>query len=331
MKKIILLIFILLLSVLFFLNFKKEESRQQKILNLPLEQKLQEAKKPSNILVAVGDIMLSRHVGEKIRAHGDTYSPFLKTAEILKSGDITFGNLESPFYDKGPPVREGMVFKAEPETINGLVYAGFDIVSLANNHFGDQGISGMKYTLSHLTNHKIEYIGAGENKIKASEAKIIERNGIRFAFLGYNDIKSTFTPSHYVATSTKPGVNLLDEEVLKTDIKKAKEMADVVVVSLHWGSEYHESPNDYQKYIGHLIIDTGASVVLGHHPHVIQPYEKYKNGYIFYSLGNFIFDQMWSEKTRKGLIAKIHFKDKEIEKVETIPVTIYEYFQPRVD
>lgn len=282
----------------------------------------------NNVLVAVGDIMLSRHVGAKIRAAKDNRLPFLKTANILQNADITFANLESPFNNKGEIVTKGMVFKAEPETIEGLVYAGIDIVSLANNHFGDQKIAGMDFTFKHLENNKIQFVGAGKNEIQAREPKIIEKNGVKFAFLAYAD-SSSMTPTSYAATATKPGVAWLEEEKLVNDIKNAKSKSDIVVVSLHWGTEYQQMPNERQISLGRKAIDAGALLVLGHHPHVVQPYEKYKNGYIFYSLGNFVFDQMWSEKTRQGEIAKIYFKGKRIEKVEIIPVTIYDYNQPR--
>jgi len=282
-------------------------------------------------LVAVGDIMLSRQVGIKIRAIGNPNAPFLKTANILQKADIAFGNLESPFYNQGPPMTEGMVFKAEPETIEGLTYAGFDVLSLANNHFGNQGRAGMNYTFDLLSQNNIKYIGAGKNIPEANQPQIIEKNGIKFAFLAYCDIASTYTPDSYQATSDKAGLNPLIEENLIKDIKAAKKMADVVVVSLHWGTEYKTQASDRQKEIGHLAIDSGASLVLGHHPHVVESWEQYKDGYIFYSLGNFVFDQMWSEATRKGQIAKISFKGNKIEKVEVIPITIFDYYQPRPD
>ena len=290
----------------------------------------------SNTLVAVGDMMLSRNVGTKIRAAGDVNSPFLKTAAILQNADITFGNLESPFYDQGKPVTEGMVFKAEPDTIGGLVYAGFDIVSLCNNHFGNQGQKGEQYTFSLLLKNNIQYVGAGETAAKARELNIIEKNGIKFGFLGYDDMISTYTPQSYQATIEKPGVNPLVLENVKADVKKAKEQVDVVVVTFHWGTEYKTVPNQQQIDIAHTAIDSGASLIIGHHPHVAQyfetkPYEKYQDGYIFYSLGNFVFDQMWSENTRKGLVAKVQFKGKNIEKVDAIPITIYDYFQPKPD
>lgn len=279
------------------------------------------------VIVAVGDVMLSRTVGERIRITGDPKAPFLKTAEILEEADITFCNLESPFYDEKPPIEGEMIFGADPETIEGLKYAGFDVVSLANNHFGDQGVAGMNFTLSHLNKNEIEFIGAGESEVKAREPRIIERNGVKFAFLGYNDTQSAIRKG-YAATSEKPGVAVLTKENLTQDIKRAKKKAHVVIVSIHWGVEYEQSPTERQKMFAHLAVDSGASVVLGHHPHVVQPVEEYKDGYVFYSLGNFVFDQMWSEETRNGLIARIFFEGGQIKKVETIKVTIYESHQP---
>ncbi len=278
-------------------------------------------------IVTVGDVMLSRTVGERIRLIGDPKAPFLKTAEILEKADITFCNLESPFYDEESLSEEWMVFRAEPATIEGLKYAGFDIVSLANNHFGDQGVAGMIFTFTHLNENRIEYIGAGESEEKAREPKIIERNGVKFAFLGYNDTQSAIRKG-YAATSKKPGVAVLTKENLTQDIKSAKKRAHVVIVSIHWGVEYEQSPTERQRTFAHLAIDSGASLVLGHHPHVIQPLEEYEDGYIFYSLGNFVFDQMWSEETRNGLIAKIIFEGGQIKEVETIEVVIYDSYQP---
>jgi len=273
--------------------------------------------------------MLSRDVGTVIRATGDPRAPFFKTVETLKTADITFCNLESPFYEEEPPIEGEMVFGADPETVEGLIYAGFDIVSLANNHFGDQGTAGMNFTLSHLDANKIEYIGAGENEARASEPKIVERNGVKFALLGYNDVKSAVRMG-YAATADKPGIAVLTRDNLIQDITYAKERAHVVVVSIHWGVEYEETPTERQITFAHLAIDSGASLVLGHHPHVIQPVEEYEDGYIFYSLGNFVFDQMWSEETRIGLIARISFEGDQIERVETIEVTIYDSHQPAI-
>jgi len=206
---------------------------------------LEAAPPTENLLVAVGDVMLSRMVGEKIRTTGDPRAPFLQTAEILAEADITFCNLESPFYEEGPPIEGEMVFGASPETIEGLIYAGFDIVSLANNHFGNQGVSGMHFTFSHLSENGIEYVGAGENEDKAREPKIIERNGVRLAFLAYSDVRDA-NRKDYTATSDEPGIAVLTKDNLTQDIQLAKERAHVVVVSIHWGREYETTPTDRQ-------------------------------------------------------------------------------------
>lgn len=318
------------LLILAFIKPKEIRIKDEKKSNPESQENQLDRTEPvSNILIAVGDIMLSRHVGEKIRVKNDPRAPFLATANLLKNADITFANLESPFYNRGGVVTQGMVFKAEPNTIEGLKYAGIDIVSLANNHFGDQGKGGMEFTFNHLKNHQIEFVGAGNSEAEAREPKVINRKGVRFIFLAYAD-SSSMTPERYRATINTPGVAWLDLESLKRDIAKAKEKGGVVIVSVHWGKEYQQHPDDRQKKIGRKIIDSGASLVLGHHPHVVQPYEKYKNGYIFYSLGNFVFDQMWSEATRRGEIVKIFFKGKEIEKVEVLPVLIEDFHQPKL-
>ncbi len=279
------------------------------------------------MVVAVGDVMLSRDVGKSIKTGGNPEAPFIETAEILREADIALCNLESPFYEEGPPVEGEMVFGAAPETVEGLKYAGFDVVSLANNHSGDQGRDGMLYTLSHLEENEIEYTGAGESESQAREPVIIERNGVKFAFLGYSDIESAIKKG-YNATSTMPGTAVLTRENLTQDIQRAKKKAHVVIVSIHWGTEYEELPTERQRTFAHLAIDSGASLVLGHHPHVLQPVVKYKGGYIFYSLGNFVFDQMWSENTRKSLIAKIFFEGDEIKEIETVKVVIDDSYQP---
>ena len=335
----VLIIPILIISAYFVYNHYQKDSTKDNnsvLTDQKTEEKSVEVEKPKEPvdtqLVAVGDIMLSRHVGTKIRQKNDLTLPFKYTADILKSADITFANLESPFYDQGEPITEGMVFKAEPNTIEGLIFSGIDIVSLANNHFGNQGNKGMQYTFDWLKSHNISYSGGGVLISEAKKCTPIEKNGIKFCFLSYVDMTATGTPDIYTADNTYPGLNpYYDNTDIESDIANAKGEADIVIVSFHWGTEYSLSQNQRQIDIGHRAIDAGASLVIGHHPHVIEPYEQYKNGYIFYSLGNFVFDQMWSEETKKGEIAKVYFKDKNIEKVEVVPITIYDYNQPRPD
>ncbi len=259
-------------------------------------------------IIATGDIMLSRHVGTKIRQLKNNSLPFVKIKDFLKKADITFGNLESPFYNQGTPITSGMVFKAEPTTISGLKESGFDILSLANNHFGNQGQNGMKYTFNHLKTNGISYVGAGNNSNEAYTHKILKLKDYKIAFLSYNGI----APQSYEAGLNNAGLAWMKLDKLKEGIIKARKEADIVFVSFHWGTEYTYYPNPEQKKFAHTAVDFGADLVISHHPHVIQTIEFYKNGFIGYSLGNLVFDQMWSSDTREGLIVKIYFINKKL-------------------
>lgn len=282
-------------------------------------------------IIALGDIMLSRHVGTKIRESRDNASPFRKLSSLLSSADITFANLESPFFDQGPLIKEGMVFKAEPETIEGLKLAGIDIVSLANNHFGNQGRKGMAYTFSHLKNNGISYFGAGNNYSEAHTPAVIESKGKKFAFLSYNEI----SPESYKASEDTAGLSWISENeedlgAMAEDIKKAKEKNNMVVVSFHWGTEYTPNPSRKQKDIAKRAIDAGADIILAQHPHVVQGIQFIDNKFVAYSLGNFVFDQMWSEETREGLVIKVYFKGDKVLSVDFIPIKIENFNQPHL-
>ncbi|MDB4940223.1 MAG: hypothetical protein JWO40_648 [Candidatus Doudnabacteria bacterium] len=280
---------------------------------------------PEATLVAVGDIMLARNVGVKIKENGVDY-PFEKVKPYLQA-DIVFANLECPI-TAGPPVPTGsMIFHANPGDELGLQHAGFNIVSLANNHTMNFGNKGMLDTVSLLKMAGINYVGAGKDSAEASAPVYIEKNGIKFAFLGYND--PDVVPDNYFATVNKPGTNRLDIPKMQTAVKAAKQNADIVIVSLHSGIEY-KTPDQHQIDFDHAAIDAGAEMVLGHHPHVLQTVEKYHGKYILYSLGNFVFDQMFSLETRQSVITKTTFNKEGLEKIEFTPVMIYDYSQPQI-
>ncbi|PIZ58538.1 capsular biosynthesis protein [bacterium (Candidatus Torokbacteria) CG_4_10_14_0_2_um_filter_35_8] len=279
-------------------------------------------------IVAVGDIMLSRTVDTKMRAKKNYRYPYLKTYEITQDADITFGNLETSI-TPGKPVSSGqMMFRADPESATALFWAGFDIVSLANNHTPNYGQKGLLDTFKYLDKNNIEYVGAGKNLAEARSYKTIEKKGIKISFLAYND--SDVVPASYQATSSSAGTAFMSTNYLKEDVKKARQNSDIVIVSMHSGTEYVTKPNSRQVKFAHAAIDYGADMVIGHHPHIVQVSEVYKNKYIVYSLGNFIFDQMWSEETRLGAITKITLNKEGIIMVSFVPVKIYDYCQPRV-
>lgn len=279
-------------------------------------------------MLFLGDVMLSRGVANQIGKNNDLYFPFQYIKEELLNNDFVFSNLESPIIE-GRKINAGeMFFRTDENIIPILKEMNFSIVSLANNHMLDMGQKGLLNTLKILTENNIQYVGAGENYEKAHEPKILEKNGIKFAFLAYNDDDVILSTNE--ATNDRAGTAFMNLEELKKDVINAKLLADFVIVSMHSGNEYQIAPNQRQIDFSHTAIDNGADLVIGHHPHIIQKYEQYKNGHIFYSLGNCIFDQMWSKETREGVTMKIIFSKEKIEKMDSIPFLIENFSQPRI-
>ncbi len=280
-------------------------------------------------LVVVGDIMLSRGVAGEIRKHGgDLRYPFLKMEKHLQSGDIVFGNLENPITPGREIMMPEMTLRADPGVETALRDAGFTVLSLANNHLADFGSQGLLDTMQYLSQAGIEYTGAGETIDSAFAAKFIEVKGLKLAFLAFTD--PVLVPESYLAGAEQPGVAFFEREKVIAAVQAARDKADFVVVSMHAGTEYEPAPDLAQTRLARLAVDAGADLVLGHHPHVVQKIEKYKDKYIIYSLGNFIFDQKWSRATRIGLTAKIYITPEGVEKIEFLPVFINDQDQPQV-
>lgn len=270
---------------------------------------------PSEVIItltAAGDIIPARAVNNQTVKLNNFLWPYEKTANLLKNADITFVNLETPLIKGCPVTVEGMVFCGDAMNATGLKFAGIDIVSMGNNHAGNYGVKGVEETKDLLTNFGIQVTG-----IESSGPVYEFVKGFKFAFLGYNDI-----------SKLQPGVKDVDEEKLKEDIALAKKQADLVIVTFHWGEEYRRQPDERQIYLGHLAIDAGADLVIGNHPHWIQPIEFYKGKLITYAHGNFVFDQMWSQKTREGVVGKYTFYKKQLVDVEYTPIQINDYGQP---
>jgi poly-gamma-glutamate synthesis protein (capsule biosynthesis protein) len=276
-------------------------------------------------LIAVGDIMLARAVGTRITRNGVDY-PFAELRDLLTSADITFGNLETPIIEGAPVANDNLVFRSDVGVEKGLVAAGFDVLSLANNHTMNYGVRGLERTIDLLDAAGVEHVGAGTAE-SAHTATIVEHNGVRFAFLAYVD--TAFTPDTYAATESTLGVAMMDITQMQKDVAAARTQADAVIVSMHAGEEYAAAPDTTQQEFAHAAIDAGVELVIGHHPHVIQPVEQYSGKYILYSLGNFVFDQGFSQETVEGLLATVHFAGAQVDHVEYTPVVIEDYAQPR--
>lgn len=278
-------------------------------------------------LVFVGDIMLSRKIGEIMAARSDWQYPFREIKNFLAEADLSIGNLEGPISSRGAKVGSVYSFRADPRAVAGLTGAGFDVLSLANNHIWDYGRDAFSETLQILEAAGIDYIGGGIDAAEAHRPLIREVKGTKVAFLAYTDL----VPVGITRENSKPAVAFLALDQIIPDIEKAKALADITVVVFHWGEEYETKQNQWQETIAHAVIDAGANLVVGHHPHVVQAVEEYHGGHIAYSLGNFVFDQNFSKfsnGTKSGLILKVSLQDKKITKVEPHTIEFTDTYQP---
>lgn len=282
-------------------------------------------------LIFVGDIMLSRGVAWSIGKYGggDVRHPFLKIADTMRSADLAFGNLEGPISSRGKNQGSEYSFRANPKVIEGLTFAGFDVLSVANNHIWDWGSEALEDTVDLLSENGIKPVGAGRNFDEANQPAIFSVGSTRIAFLAY----TTLYPQSLEATAEHPGISSFRQEKAASEIKKIKEskIADLVIVSLHWGEEYATQASEEQKTIAHALVDAGADLIIGHHPHVVQEVERYKNSWIAYSLGNFVFDQGFSKETMEGLVLKVSVRNKKISAVEAVKTKISREFEPYIE
>lgn len=279
-------------------------------------------------IAAVGDIMLGGTGTPEFERFGYDY-PFDKTRQLLKQSHIVFGNLEGPLtHTDREAVAKKYRYRSAPEKVApALLNAGFNVVSLANNHTMDQGAEGLKHTLDALDRVGIKHAGGGMNLAEARKPAVLESNGTRVAFLAYT---LTF-PEEFWATNDRPGSPFGHEAQVRADIAAAKQQADIVLVSFHWGQEGKTELRDYQKSLGRAAIDSGAAAVIGHHPHVLQGVERYKHGVILYSLGNFAFGTYGPEAFRSA-VAVLTFVDKKLAELRLHPLNVRNaevVFQPQ--
>lgn len=299
-------------------------------------------------IVAVGDIMLGRHVDDVIEKKAlakpknimlitdsadlvrerflSPYElPFYKVEDILVQSDITFGNLECSLarnFLLEKPATEGYVFKANMNFGEGLRRAGFNVLSLANNHSMAGGRNSVPITAGILDREGITFAGMGEDIDKAREAKIVRIGKTRIAFIASVLIECS---DFYAAGKNQPGIYVGDENSIIDVVKNARQISDIVVVSLHWGVERKFAPTQEQRTFARKLIEAGADLILGHHPHVIQGIERYNGKIIAYSLGNFVFDHLSDlSRSNRSMILKVFINKQtfEIEKLQVFPVML---------
>ncbi len=244
--------------------------------------------------------------------------------DLIKSADIAAANFENPAPNNPRFHASGTNFSADPRFIDGLANAGIDYVSLANNHIRDAGATGVLQTIANVKKRGIAYSGAGKNVTAARTPAILEAAGTKVAILGYDAIAGG-----YHATATKVGSAGLSAKAVKTDVAAARKAgADLVIVYPHWGTEYDPTPFANQKKLAEMIIDNGADMVIGNHAHWAAAMEVYKGKPIWYALGNFVFDQTWSEPTMEGITLELTFRGADLVQVHIRPHIILDKAQP---
>ncbi len=242
---------------------------------------------PRRVVVAfTGDLMLDREV--ELAMLDDLTFPFDAAAPLFEGVDYAVGNLEGTFTDRGVPMDKQYVFATDPALAAALPRTPFRVVTLANNHAMDYGLDGLDRTIEALEEHGIGWFGAGPTEAVARQGLVVGAPGQpTIAYLGYNAF-----PQVIWADGDRGGIARASVDVVREDVERMRHRADVdfVVVTLHAGDEYHHAPNPEQRALARAAIEAGADLVVGHHPHVLQPVEEVEGRLVLYSLGNFVFD-----------------------------------------
>lgn len=267
-------------------------------------------------LVFAGDIVLDDAAGEMIRRGED---PFADLATVFRGADIRIGNLECVIASSGSAGDKNYTFRAHPRTIP-ILKRHFDALALANNHSGDFGRAAFAQMLGLLKESDLAQFGGGHDLSQAHTPLIMERKGLRIALLGYSE----FMPRSFEADYNAPGIAWSEDEQVVADIRKARAVyrADLVVPVMHWGWENELTSNARQRHLARVMIDAGADVVIGGHPHVTQEIEHYKGKPIIYSVGNFVMKETDNENQRRGWLLRLQLDKQGVSRLDTVAVQI---------
>ncbi|HEY7591260.1 MAG TPA: CapA family protein [Candidatus Limnocylindrales bacterium] len=305
-------------------------------------------------LIAGGDIMLDRGVAKTVKVDGKGVDfPFdggtaritgrvccsafgwrvPKTARtgnagavraLLEGADLAIANFENPAPNRFRWHTSGTVFSADPKLIDGLRNAGIDYVGLGNNHIRDAGAAGIVQTIENLEKRGIASSGAGATLADARRPAMLEAGGVEIAVLSYDTIAK-----YYAASATRAGSAQLTAAAVRDDVAAARKAgADLVIVFPHWGVEYDATPFAGQQRLARAAIDAGADMVIGNHAHWAAAMEEYEGKPIWYALGNFVFDQVWSEPTMEGMTLELTFVGTDLRQIRMRPHIILDRAQP---
>ena len=238
------------------------------------------------VLAAVGDVTFGEQVGPSVAAYGGAY-PWTGVGPTLRAADVTVGNLETSISTRGMARAKQYTFRGPPQALPAMAQrAGFDVLTLANNHSMDYGPEALLDTIRYVRAAGIQPIGAGANSSLARRPAIVEAGGLKVAFLGYSDVN----PLGFPATQWTPGTARADAAAIASDVRAARRKADLVVCFFHWGVELRADPDSRQEQLASACLDAGARVVLGAHPHVFGPVTRPRTRtLVAWTLGNFVF------------------------------------------
>lgn len=293
---------------------------------LPHPSKRDQGQPPEITLLAAGDVMLGRHIGRIVERRGAA-AIFSGISPLLATGDIVVANLEALISSPTATLQfpdKPYNFRARPQDGALLKAAGFTVLNLANNHALDYGPSAIATTRRVLAEAGLSFFGAGVDAAEARRPAIVTVKNTTFGFLGY----SIAHARRVYARAGRAGVAQLDAAAMLDDIRKLRPGVDVLILSLHWGFEYEDYPTSGQRRVARQLIDAGADLILGHHPHVPQGVEVYRGRIIAYSLGNFLFDQK-ANHTDEGVMLRCRFSGARLTSAELIPVDREKTYLPR--
>ena len=249
-------------------------------------------------LASVGDINLGDAPGNAIAANGPRY-PWTGVKAPLRKADIAFGNLECAVSERGVPFPKQFNFRGTPAALRGLRrHSGIDVLNLANNHVGDYGPQAMLDTVRHVERLGMRAVGAGRNLRRALAPQVVDRLGLRVAFVGFSQI----LPIEFAAGDRTPGTAWATSESIVEAVRAARRRADVVVATFHWGIEKAPFETAEQRALAQTAAAAGAHLVIGAHPHVLQPLRREGAALVAYSLGNFVFGAASTETTSTGIL-----------------------------
>ena len=294
-KVLCVFVIFLIIGIVFYnkpIKTKEKPKEKEKTTNVVLEE-APSIKKMS--LFAVGDVLIHESI-YKDAEENDTYN-FTKMFEyvepIIKKYDLKYCNQESTIGGSTLCISGYPAFNSPDEIGNEIVRLGFNLISLANNHALDRGVDAVMYSNSYWKSKNVVTAGAYSSKEERDEIKIYEKNGIKYAFLAYTTLSNKTVPNDYI-------INMYSAERAKEDIEKVKDKADVIIVSMHWGTEFTNTPTESQRQIAEYLSSLGVNIIIGAHPHVVQPIEYIGDTLVIYSLGNFISNQL-SVSTNAGI------------------------------